>query len=115
MTHSKRVFSLPLRPPSGSTGHRSRSLVSTPGHLPDIQNPHILTDLVAFVCIVVFVLKLKADNGQSRMTRLMRTILQDGVLYFFVMAVLHIAMMSFTAFAKVIAFLPPTEGRVPTP
>lgn len=39
------------------------------------------------------------------MSRLMRTIFQNGVLYFFVMAGFHIAMVFFTFFARVIAFL----------
>ena len=82
--------------------------------LAGIQKTHSLVDVIAFVCIVVFVLKLKADNSRSRMTRLMRTILQDGILYFFVMMGLHVAMMSFTAVATVIAFLPLVEGGVLT-
>ncbi|KAF9790515.1 hypothetical protein BJ322DRAFT_1104166 [Thelephora terrestris] len=57
-----------------------------------------VADLVTVVCIVVFVLKLKANHGQSRMTRLMRTILQDGVLYFFVMAAFHLTMVFCTFF-----------------
>jgi len=63
---------------------------------------HTPTDLITFVCIVVFVFKLKADHGQSRMNRLMQTILQDGVLYFFVMAAFHAAMVFFTALRRVI-------------
>jgi len=59
-----------------------------------------LTDLIAFVCIVTFVSKLKADFGQSRMTRVMRTILQDGILFFFVMAGFHIAMLFFTLLGR---------------
>ena len=70
------------------------------------EPPHMCTDLIAFVCIVVFVSKLKAENGQSRMTRLMRAILQDGVLYFFVMMGFHIAMLLVTVFAGVITLLP---------
>jgi len=62
------------------------------------------TDLITFICIVVFILKLKAGYGQSRMNRLMRTILQDGVLYFFVMAAFHIAMVFFAFLGRVIRF-----------
>jgi len=62
-----------------------------------LSNP---TDLVSFICIVILVLKLKAGFGQSRLTRLMRTILQDGVLYFFVMAAFHIAMVFFAFFVR---------------
>ena len=67
------------------------------------------TDLVTFVCIIVFVLKLKAKHGRPHMSRLMRTILQDGVMYFFVMATFHIAIAFFTFFIPVILFLPPCE------
>ena len=49
--------------------------------------------------------KLKSDRGQSRMTRLMRSILQDGILYFLVMMVFHIAMMLFVLMGKVIVFI----------
>ena len=59
---------------------------------------------MTFVCLVVFILRLKADHGQSRMSQLMRTMLQDGILYFFVMAGFHIAMMCFTVLAKVAKF-----------
>ena len=69
---------------------------------PDVPNAHIPADLVTLICIVVFVLKLKAGHGQSRMTRLMRTILQDGVLYFFVMSTFHIAMVVFAVIGRVI-------------
>ena len=69
------------------------------------RKSHILTDLVTFVCIVVFVLRLKANHGQTRMNRLLRTILQDGVLYFFIMAGFHIAMVLFAFFARVATFL----------
>ena len=65
------------------------------------RKSHILTDLVTPVCIVVFVLRLKANHGQTRMNRLLRTILQDGVLYFFIMAGFHIAMVLFAFFARV--------------
>ena len=87
---------------SGPTGRRLHSQVFIAGRPVDIRKPHLPTDLVTFVCIVVFVFKLKADHGQSRMTRLMRTILQDGILYFFVMVGFHIAMALFTVFSRVI-------------
>ena len=90
---------------SGPIGHRSCSLVFIAHRLADTQKPHIHTDLLAFLCVVIFVLKLKADLRQSRMTRIMRTILQDGVLFFFVMVGFHVAMMLFTGFGKVINLL----------
>ena len=84
-------------------------------NLTGIWDPHIQIDLVTFICIVVFVLKFKAGYGQSRMTRLMRTILQDGVLYFFVMAGFHIAMIFLAVIGRVIrAFLPFVERCVLT-
>ena len=69
-----------------------------------IQKSDFLADVVAFVCLVAFIFKLKADQGQSRMTHLMRTVLQDGILYFFVMAGFHIAMLFFTIVGKVALF-----------
>ena len=69
------------------------------------QDPHTLTDLIAIVCIVIFTMKHGAGRDRSRMTRLMRTILQDGVLYFLVMAGFHIAMVFFTFFARVTTLL----------
>ena len=71
----------------------------------DIRKPYTLTDVIAFVCLVVFIFKLRDDQGQSRMTRLMRSILQDGVLYFLVMMGFHFAMLLFTVIGKVIPFL----------
>ena len=105
-TRSECVFSSVLRTASGPTGRRLRSQVFIADRHVDIREPHIPTDLVTFVCIVVFVFKLKADHGQSRMTRLMRTILQDGILYFFVMVGFHIAMALFTVFSRVIEIIP---------
>lgn len=68
------------------------------------RHPRIspFVDLITFVCIVAFVFKFNAKHGQSRMTRLMRTILQDSILYFFVMAAFHIAIAFFTFFTTVI-------------
>jgi len=49
------------------------------------------------------------------MSRLMQTILQDGVLYFFVMAAFHAAMVFFTALRRVIRSPPPlTESAILT-
>lgn len=63
-------------------------------------------DLITFICIIVFVVRV--NHGQSRMTRLTRTILQDGVLYFFVMAGFHIAMVLCISFTTlIIPIFPP--------
>ena len=88
-------------PTSGPTGHKLCSPVPIVDRLADIQKPDIVTDIIAFVCLVVFIFKLKADQGQSRMTRLMRTLLQNGILYFFIMTGFHIAMLFFTIKGKV--------------
>jgi len=45
-------------------------------------------------------MKFETGFGQSRLTRLMRTILQDGVLYFFVMVTFHIVMLFFAFFVR---------------
>jgi len=57
-------------------------------------------DLVTFGCISAFVVKLKTNYGRSCASRLVRTVFQDGVLYFFVMSGFHIAMVSFTFLAR---------------
>lgn len=62
----------------------------------------LCTDLVTFACIIVFVFRFRADHDQFPMTRLMRAILHDGVLYFFVMAAFHIVIAFFTFFTAVI-------------
>ena len=97
----------------GATEWAYRSQVAAAGvyfRLPrrrHLESSHPSTDLITFVCIVVFVLKLKAGYGQSRMNRLMRTILQDGVLYFFIMVAFHIAMVFFVFFGRVIRTFSP--------
>ena len=90
---------------NGHTGHRLRSLVSINPRSTDGKGSHTTADLIAFVCLVAFVLNFKSDHGQLRMTRLMRTILQDGTLYFFVMAAFHIAFTLSIFFASVISSL----------
>ena len=49
------------------------------------------------------------------MTQVMRTILQDGILYFFVMAGFHVAMLFFTIVGKVTIFFPFAERTLLTP
>ena len=90
---------------SGPIGLRSRSLVYIIHRLAAIQTSHVFTDIVAFVCVVVFTFKLKADQGLARMSRLMRAILKDGIHYFFVMAGFHITMFFLTIVDKVIIIL----------
>ena len=90
---------------NGPTGRRLRSLVSINSRSTDNKGSHTAADLIAFVCLVGFVINFKSDHGQLRMTRLMRTILQDGTLYFFVMAAFHIAFALSTFFAGVISSL----------
>ena len=115
LTRSKRVSFLLLRSLSGPIGQKLHSLVSIVDRLALAQEPDGFTDLVTFVCIIIFTLKLKANHGQSRMSRLLRTILQDGVLYFFVMAGFHIAMALSVFFGRVSALLPSVEKRILIP
>ena len=89
-------------------------LVSIIDHLTGEQKPYVLTDIIAFVCLVVFIFKLKAEQGQSRMTRVMRSILQDGILYFLIMTAFHITMLFFTVIRKVIPFILLVEGWIMT-
>lgn len=72
----------------------------------NIQKPHIPADLITFVCIVVFISKPKADNGQSSMSRVMRTILQDCILYFLVMVGYLMMMVLIGLFTEVIMLFP---------
>ena len=58
--------------------------------------PYILTDLIAFVCLVIFAFRLEAARGQSRMTHLTQT---------FVIMAFHIATLFFTVMGKVITSL----------
>ena len=89
-------------------------LVSIIDHLTGEHKPYVLTDIIAFVCLVVFIFKLKAEQGQSRMTRVMRSILQDGILYFLIMTAFHITMLFFTVIRKVIPFILLVEGWIMT-
>ena len=109
------VSSLPLERTRGPIGRKLRLPVSIVDYLADIQKPYIHTDVIAFVCLVVFIFKLKADlGGQSRMTWLMRSLLQDGILYFLVMMGFHVAMLLLAVMDKVVIFLLPVEGRILT-
>ena len=108
------MSSLSLRSTSGLIDRRLRSLVSIADRFADIQTPHVLTDVVVLACLVVFIIKLKASLGQSRMTRLMRSIFQDGILYFLVMMGFHIMMLFFTITRKVIKFILFVEGHILT-
>ena len=109
------VSSLPLERTRGPIGRKLRLPVSIVDYLADIQKPYIHTDVIAFVCLVVFIFKLKADlGGQSRMTWLMRSLLQDGILYFLVMMGFHVAMLLLAVMDKVVIFLLPVEGWILT-
>ena len=70
-------------------------------------DPYLLTDLIAFVYLVIFAFRLEAARGHSRMTHLTRTFLQGGVLYLFVMMASHTVTPFFTVMGKVITFLLP--------
>ena len=108
------MSSLPLERTRGPIGRKLRLPVSIVDYLADIQKPYIHTDVITFVCLVVFIFKLKADRGQSRMTRLMRSLLQDGILYFLVMMGFHVAMLLLAVMDKVVIFLFPVEGWILT-
>ena len=92
-------------PMNGPTGHRLRPLESVVGHLWISVNPTpSRTEVVPIAFLVVFILELKADQGQSRMTQVMRTILQDGILHLFDMSGFCIAILFFTIVGKVTFF-----------
>ena len=89
------------------------SLVSIADHLVNIQKYDILTDIIAFICLIAF--KLKVDRGESRATRLTKTIIHGGIHYFVVMAGFHITMLFLTVFDKVIMLLLLVGMRILTP
>ena len=67
--------------PYGSHVELASSYCRTPHRDPDAR---AIADFVTAACIVVFTLEFGVDHGQSRMSRLLRTILQDGILHLFV-------------------------------
>lgn len=75
-------------------------------------NLTFFTDLITFICIVAFAFRIKAKHGQLRMTRLLRTILQDSFLYFFVMAAFHVGIAFFTFFITVILSISSAERGI---
>ena len=58
-------------------------------------------DLATFVCIVAFIKKLRASLGQAHtLSHLMRTLVQDSTIYFFIMLTFNVAMLVYAVMAR---------------
>ena len=63
--------------------------------------PERLLDLATFVCIVAFIKKLRANLGQAHtLSHLMRTLVQDSTIYFFIMLTFNVAMLVYAVMAR---------------
>jgi len=58
-------------------------------------------DLATFVCIVVFTRRFKAAVGQERtLSHLVKTLIQDSTIYFFIMMTFNVAMLVYAVMAR---------------
>lgn len=58
-------------------------------------------DLATFVCIVAFIKKLRASLGQAHtLSHLMKTLIQDSTIYFFIMLTFNVAMLVYAVMAR---------------
>jgi len=58
-------------------------------------------DLATFVCIVAFIKKLRAALGQAHtLSHLMKTLIQDSTIYFFIMLTFNVAMLVYAVMAR---------------
>ena len=58
-------------------------------------------DFATFICIILFVKKLKADLGQAHtLSHLMKTLIQDSTIYFFIMLTFNVAMLVYGVMAR---------------
>lgn len=58
-------------------------------------------DLVTFVCIVACIKKFKANLGQAHtMSHLMKTLVKDSTIYFFIMLTFNVAMLVYAVMAR---------------
>lgn len=62
---------------------------------------HGVLDLVTFACIVAIIRKLKSSLGQERsLSHLMKTLIQDSTIYFFIMLTFNAAMLTYAVMAR---------------
>jgi len=60
-----------------------------------------LSDLVTFACIVAFIIQLKKNLGQQHtLSHLMKTLIQDSTIYFFIMLTFNAAMLAYAIMAR---------------
>lgn len=58
-------------------------------------------DLAAFVCILVFIKRLRATLGHAHtLSHLMKTLIQDSTIYFFIMLTFNVAMLVYAVMAR---------------
>jgi hypothetical protein len=61
----------------------------------------LLSDLATFACILAFAIKLKTALGnQHTLSHLMKTLIQDSTVYFFVMLTFNAAMLVYAIVAR---------------
>ncbi|KAF9785547.1 hypothetical protein BJ322DRAFT_1063781 [Thelephora terrestris] len=60
-----------------------------------------ICDMATFVCIVVFIKRVKASLGQAHsLSHLMKTLIQDSTIYFFIMLTFNVAMLVYGVMAR---------------
>lgn len=58
-------------------------------------------DLATFVCIVAFIKKMRANLGQEHtLSHLMKTLIKDSTVYFFIMLTFNVAMLVYAVMAR---------------
>lgn len=58
-------------------------------------------DLATFVCIVTFIKKLRVTLGQAHtLSHLMKTLVKDSTVYFFIMLTFNVAMLVYGVMAR---------------
>ena len=59
------------------------------------------SDLVTFACIVKFIRRYKSSLGHERsLSHIMKTLVQDSTIYFFIMMTFNIAMLTYAVMAR---------------
>lgn len=58
-------------------------------------------DLATFICIIAFIKKLRATLGHTHtLSHLMKTLVQDSTIYFFIMLTFNVAMLVYALMAR---------------
>lgn len=57
--------------------------------------------MVAFVCIAMFIRRYRASLGHEHtLSHLMKTLIQDSTIYFFIMMTFNIAVLTYAVMAR---------------